>query len=182
MRFYVSHKKGFTLQELLVVAAVISILASIVMVSLNEARKKTRDAQRISDLQQVQLALRQYKDVHGRYPDYPNGVRLSYLQREDADDPTNNGELLRFFSTPVIDPYDTSDPYSPVEPPEQRDSNYYMYIYDSSTICSDGVHSVLIAMTTEVPANANWQADCNSGDVFLDALSGGELSYVIILK
>jgi len=59
---------GFTLIELLVVIAIIGLLASIVLVSLNAARKKARDARRLSDMHQIILALEMYYDINGRYP------------------------------------------------------------------------------------------------------------------
>jgi len=60
--------KGFTLIELLVVIAIIGILSSVVLASLNTARQKGRDARRISDLKQIQLALELYYDSNQFYP------------------------------------------------------------------------------------------------------------------
>ncbi|MDP3993506.1 MAG: prepilin-type N-terminal cleavage/methylation domain-containing protein [bacterium] len=63
--------KGFTLIELLVVIAVIGLLSSIVLVSLNSARVKARDARRVADLRQISVALELYYDRYNAYPPYP---------------------------------------------------------------------------------------------------------------
>lgn len=57
MRMNKGASRGFTLIELLVVIAIIGILSSVVLASLNSARQKGRDARRVSDLKQIQLAL-----------------------------------------------------------------------------------------------------------------------------
>jgi len=72
--FTLNSSKGFTLIELLVVIAIIGILATIVMVSLNTARAKARDARRISDIRQTQLALQMYYDTNGSYPTTAQGL------------------------------------------------------------------------------------------------------------
>lgn len=61
-------QKGFTLIELLVVIAIIGILSSVVLVSLNTARAKSRDAGRITAIKQVQNALALYYVDRNDYP------------------------------------------------------------------------------------------------------------------
>lgn len=62
--------KGFTLIELLVVIAIIGLLSSVVLASLSTARSKGRDARRVADMGQLQLALEMYYDASSTYPTY----------------------------------------------------------------------------------------------------------------
>ena len=61
-------QKGFTLIELLVVIAIIGLLSTLAVVALNNARQKSRDAKRVSDIKQVQTALELYYNDENGYP------------------------------------------------------------------------------------------------------------------
>ncbi len=58
-------KKGFTLIELLVVIAIIGVLAAVIIASINSARARGRDAQRVSDIRQLSTALELYYNSNG---------------------------------------------------------------------------------------------------------------------
>ena len=63
-----TNKRGFTLIELLVVIAIIGLLATIVLVSLNNARNKANNAKIKSDLSQMMLAVEMYYSDNSTYP------------------------------------------------------------------------------------------------------------------
>lgn len=92
------NRKGFTLIELLVVIAIIGILASIVLVSLNSARAKARDAKRQADLKQVAVALELYYNSNNAYP-----ATASYTTAMTA---LSTGGYL---TTKPVDPKTSSD-------------------------------------------------------------------------
>jgi type II secretion system protein G len=86
-----NSNKGFTLIELLVVIAIIGILSSVVLASLNSARQKARDARRIADIKQIQLALELYAgDNSGEYPDTVAALVTAGQMPSEPKDPSTN--------------------------------------------------------------------------------------------
>lgn len=63
-----NKNKGFTLIELLVVIAIIGLLASVVLLALNSARAKSRDAKRLADIRQLASAMELYFNDVNSYP------------------------------------------------------------------------------------------------------------------
>jgi general secretion pathway protein G len=83
---------GFTLIELLVVIAIISVLSALLMANFVGVRQRGRDAQRKSDLRQIQAALELYRADVGSYPTALPGCGSSltygsatYLQKIPCD-------------------------------------------------------------------------------------------------
>jgi len=62
-----NKKKAFTLVELLVVIAIIGLLATLSVLSLNNARAKARDAKRVADVKQMMTALELYFNDNQQY-------------------------------------------------------------------------------------------------------------------
>lgn len=63
-----THKKGFTLTEIMVTMSILSTVSSIGMSQYNGALASARDAQRLANIKQVQTALNLYYLDHESYP------------------------------------------------------------------------------------------------------------------
>src|SRR5439155_9497118 len=82
-----NSKRAFTLIELLVVMAIIAILAALLLPAVSRAKDAAKRTSCISNLRQVNLAIRLYADDYADslpvlpQPDpYPNGVGAYYKQ------------------------------------------------------------------------------------------------------
>ncbi len=65
--------KGFTLIEVLVAVTIIAILISIGVVSYGSVNKRSRDAKRKGDVEQLRSALEMYRADTGYYPNAGSG-------------------------------------------------------------------------------------------------------------
>lgn len=98
--------------ELITVIVIIAILASIILKDLSSSQSKARDAQRISDLGQIQLALTLFNDRCGQYP--VNITAGSALTTSlTAPTCTNGITLGSFISQIPSPPYGAGQTYYP---------------------------------------------------------------------
>jgi general secretion pathway protein G len=97
--------RGFTLIELLIVIAIIGVLSTLLMANFIGVRQRARDAQRKSDIRQIQSALEIYRSDVGSYPSV--GIAPGFFPQTTCGTGvklTNVGATATYMGTIPCDP------------------------------------------------------------------------------
>ncbi len=125
-----NKNKGFSLIELMIVIAIIGLLASIVMISLDKTKSKARDTKRVAEAKSVEQALHLYSLDHGgKYP--YSALSASYFKdktpQEICIDNSIKADLQNVFTELVDGKYLSQIPKND----EGLNKLGYCYIYIS---------------------------------------------------
>ncbi len=97
-------KKGLTLIELLVAIIILGVLSSLIAGNVVNSLKKSRDARRKADLEQVQRALELYYQDNKQYPasltwggslTHPSNTNIIYMTKLPQDPVSGNNYLYQ---------------------------------------------------------------------------------------
>lgn len=110
IKYYYYYHTGFTLVELLVVMGVIGTLAAGLVMVMNPSGQlaKARDAERKSDLIQLQRALEVYYDDYDKYPDeliQLKDASAAYIEQIPVDPSHNDVPYLYVPLSPANQMY-----------------------------------------------------------------------------
>jgi type II secretion system protein G len=132
--FFRQKTAGFTLIELLVVISIIGLLSSVILSSLNSARKKADTAKRLSEMRQLRSALDLYYSDYGAYPVSTGGW---HSECRAFNTPNTSGANNDQVAQGLVPTYIASFPRDPgFNPSSKTDAS----IYSSCVIYySDGI-------------------------------------------
>lgn len=153
--------KGFTLVEIMVVVAIISMMIGIISAGISQARENTREKKRVSDLANIEFALTLYREKERDYPNFPTGVEI--------EPELELGSVVQEFM---------GNSYT--DPSISESGGAFAYWYDSDFTCTEPGQVVIFARTMEQSKNANFDELCT------DTGAGGETadsgSFIVVLQ
>ncbi len=146
-------KKGFTLIELLIVIAIIGMLSAMLVPNFMGARERARDAQRKSDLKQIQKAFEMYRQDQTP-EDYPSTADLGTSLPTDGYCFNSTSPYLKSSCSNSDTIYMSKFPI----PPNAGSGEYYTYTHTSGEL----VYKICGCLENQAdPDGSSSCADCS---------------------
>ncbi len=122
---------GFTLIEILVSISIIALLSSVILSSVNSARKNARDSKRISSIRELQTGLELYFTTAQHYPDADtdNEYQIDMQSGDGTNvwDTPYDGDFLTSLVTAKYMQGHVFDPIGTVGDTSQLNLRYYRF-------------------------------------------------------
>ena len=175
------NSRGFTLVEIIVALAIIGLLATVVVGALSGSREKARDTKRVSDIEQIAVALRLYAEQNGEFP-------CEQVSNCSSSTQTSNLSLSPFDNVSVgvgghiddlLQPFLLRPPQDPRQGGDTSASLWtYAYYYDGFISCN-GEDVAIVFTYLETPALATGARGCTLGasDVYVRILGRSADTY-----
>ncbi len=145
-----SHRKGFTLVELLVVITIIGILMAMLLPAVQQIRSAARRMQCASRLRQVALGLHNYHSAHEKFP--PGGIT------EGPCCGTPSGSTWTIMLLPYVEQTALYDRYDPKQLNRSEDNKFVREQSVPPYVCPSDVETDVLGIPESGPGGG-WGAN-----------------------
>ena len=160
------QKKGFSIIEIMVIIFILSILSTIGLIAFGEVRKNARDGVRVSDLDQIRLAVTASFADDGLYPAVGGVICTNSACGVDVDPNLEINQWVQRIVGRIADP--------------KHGETGFSYHYDPNLSCGGSTAVAVWARTMESDTGPNVQSVRSS--ICQGSMTHGELTNDSFIK